>query len=350
MVSRLSISWFMQENKKKLVSIIDSFFHNDVSLFCQDWDDVIRSAENVSVFHLKSTVDYYAEYHGGINLSFVLYENKRPVAVFPLLIHENNQGLVISANGVDLIEPLFIVQIGRKIKKRLENLLVSMVCAFANELLISETRLVSMSYGGLSNWYLLWLEHAARIYVTHHLSIDLSVPYEVIKKTFRKSYKPLISKSLREWDISVVDTEASLVFDEFRQLHQEVSGRQTRSLRSWRMQQTQVEQGEAFLVTARDGLGTLVGAGLFTYTNNIGSYSVGAYMRELFDKPIGHGIQAKAIETLGLKGCRWYEIGQKQCVLDEVTPTEKELSISHFKEGFASDIFARPHLLVKMDE
>jgi len=47
-------------------------------------------------------------------------------------------------------------------------------------------------------------------------------------------------------------------------------------------------------------------------------------------------------------GCKWYEIGQRPYLIDMFPPTEKELSISHFKEGFVTNYFVRPFLIVKM--
>jgi len=57
-------------------------------------------------------------------------------------------------------------------------------------------------------------------------------------------------------------------------------------------------------------------------------------------------MQMKAIEALKEKGCKWYEVGQRHYKNDEIKPTEKELSISHFKEGFATHRTIRPHLIV----
>ena len=73
---------------------------------------------------------------------------------------------------------------------------------------------------------------------------------------------------------------------------------------------------------------------------------MGVYTRELFDKPLGHAVQMKAIETFKKNGLKWYEIGQKHLKIDKIPATEKELSISHFKEGFATHIVARQHLVV----
>jgi lipid II:glycine glycyltransferase (peptidoglycan interpeptide bridge formation enzyme) len=75
---------------------------------------------------------------------------------------------------------------------------------------------------------------------------------------------------------------------------------------------------------------------------------VGVYKRELFNKPLGHAVQMKAIEVLKKRGICWYEIGQKHLKIDKIPATDKELSISHFKEGFATHVIARQHLIVNM--
>jgi hypothetical protein len=50
------------------------------------------------------------------------------------------------------------------------------------------------------------------------------------------------------------------------------------------------------------------------------------------------------------KGCKTFHVGQKMTLLDENVPTDKELSISHFKEGFAGYVYAQPHLEVDLNE
>jgi FemAB family protein len=332
--------------KEILQSVVKSFFDEKVSFTGVGWADVVLTSNFSSVGHIENTVEYYVEYFSGINLSFVIFENTKPIAVFPLFVYENDQGWIISSNGQSLIEPLHTSSSGNKKKNRIEITLKKVIFALVNKLQVTTIRVSSLTPNSLSSWYLLWVSDASKVSVTHHLLVDLLSSLKDIKLKFRKSFKPLISKSEREWNISVNENVTGKVFEEFRLLHLEVSGRQTRSLDSWLIQQKQVEFNEAFLVEIRDADMKMVGAGLFTYTKDIGQYSVGVYKRELFDKPLGHGVQAKAIEHLKSKGCKWYEIGQKQCVLDEIMPTEKELSISHFKKGFASDIFPYTHLTI----
>jgi len=333
----------MSDNFK---NIIIKKLGKDVLLDCSDWDSVLNKASNVLVFYLKSSVTYYVEYFGGKNLSFILYENNQAVGIFPLFIYKNQMDWTISGDGVNLIKPLFIDSISKKTKKRLEKTIIEIIEEIANNLEIKKIQLFDDGIG-LSSWYLLWLERANKNFLTHQLAINLQRSIEEIKLDFRKSYKPLVNKALKEWDIFICKDNLNENFEAFRLLHLGVAGRETRSRKSWQIQQQQIENNEAFLVMVKNN-NALVGAGFFTYTKDIGSYSVGAYKRELFDKPIGHGVQMKAIEMLKEKGCKKYLIGQKMISLDKNKPTDKELSISHFKEGFAEYVYAQPHLEVTL--
>ena len=305
-----------------------------------------------SIFHLLNTVQYYVAYFSqnkSINLSLVVYNNKQPVGVMPLMAHQNeNNKWVLSSNGVEIVEPIFIPTLARKVKKRLESQLVELVDTLSDSLNIKCNQFVNMEYGQMSSWYLMWAERANKAFSTHHLLVDLSLSLEEIRLKFRKSFKPLINKALREWKVEVHKSVSKETFDRFRLLHKEVAGQSTRSIESWNEQKKQIDLLESFLVTISNAQDQMIGAGLFTYSSYQGLYCVGAYKRELFDKPLGHAVQMKAIETLKRKGLHWYEIGQKHLKIDRLPATNKELSISHFKEGFSTQIIARQHLILNM--
>ena len=78
-----------------------------------------------------------------------------------------------------------------------------------------------------------------------------------------------------------------------------------------------------------------------------GFYSV-AVQRELSDQPLGHAAN-EAIETFKKNGVKWYEIGLKRLKIDKKTPTDKELALTHFKQGFATNVAARQHLTVDLN-
>jgi len=79
---------------------------------------------------------------------------------------------------------------------------------------------------------------------------------------------------------------------------------------------------------------------LFICSRDEGVYAVAAYDRALFDKPLGHVVQFRAIQEMKRRECRWYFIGRRFYPGEQPVPSNKELSISYFKEGFSTDNFA----------
>ena len=341
--------------RELLINIIKDKCLGVIDNVSEDWQSVLDQCDFVpSIYHLYSTTQYYVAYFSekhSINLSIVLYNNKEPVAVLPLMVHQyRSNHWLLSSNGVEIIEPIFVKKLARKVKKRLESQLTDVIIAISQTLNITQCQFANMEYHQLTSWYLIWANKAKESFSTQHLLVDLTAPLNEIRLKFRKSFKPLINKGLREWNVEVHDNVSNALFEKFRLLHKEVAGRSTRPIESWHEQKKRIDLNEAFLVTVSNEYKELVGSGFFTYSNYQGLYSVGAYKRELFDKPIGHAVQIKSIEFLKEKGCKWYEIGQKHLEIDKVKPTDKELSISHFKEGFATHVIARQHLIVQMLE
>lgn len=312
------------------------------------WNQVLDISSNISVFHLESTIEYYSAYFHGSNLSFMLYESNKPVAIVPLFVYQDKDEWIITSNGSGLISPLFIDGIPRRLRKRLEQQILEVIEIITNKLEIKKIILFEHSRI-LSSWFLLWLDRADKDFITYQFAIDLQHTIEDIRLGFRKSYKPLVNKALKEWRVEVCEDDIEKVFEEFRRLHLEQSGKQTRSVETWNIQKEQIKNNEAFLVTVRDDM-ELIGAGLFNYSRDIGLYSVGAYKRELFDKPIGHAVQMIAIKKLKDIGCKTYLLGQKATNLENTTSSSKELSISHFKDGFAGYLYAQPHLEINLNE
>jgi FemAB family protein len=338
--------------EKKLFEIIYSYFP-DADIDINKWKGILKiSNSNLSTFHLLNTIKYYVSYfsdNDSINLSMILYYDKQEIGIMPLMVHKNkNNEWVLSSNGEEIVEPIFKKNLADKVRKKIETKILDLIFDLSKELKINKCQFVNIEFFKLSKWYTKLLELAEETFTSHHLMVDLSLSIEEIRLQFRNRYKTLVNKGFKEWKIQVHEKVTSEQFDNFRLLHKSVSGRSTRPIESWSIQKQSVNSNESFIVTVSDKKDLLVGFGLFVYSDHIGSYAVGAYNRELFSKPLGHAVQMKAIEMFKSKGLHWYEIGNKHLIIDKVPPTEKELSISHFKEGFATDVLARQHLVINM--
>jgi len=336
---------------KKLFKIINNYF--PYTTFRDDnWKEILKDSINYpSVFHLLNTVRYYVSYFGesnSINLSIILYDNdQQQVGVMPLMVHKNNSNeWVLSSNGIEIVEPIFNKSTTNKVRKKVETKLLNLIFDLSKELKINKCQFTNMDFFKLSKWYLHLLGIASETFTTYHYLIDLSLTIDDIRLGFRKSFKPLINKGLKDWNVQVHDNISTELFEEFRLLHKTVAGKSTRPIESWKIQKKQIESNEAFLVSVKDNKDILIGAGLFTYGEHLGSYSVGVYKREY--KTQGHAVQMRAIEIFKKKGLKWYEMGPKHLNIDKTPPSEKEKLISFFFEGFANKVLPRQHLIIKI--
>lgn len=179
--------------------------------------------------------------------------------------------------------------------------------------------------------------------------INLLAPETQLRSQLRKSYKSLINwgtknLQLRLLDHTNVTTEA---MEQFRQLHIEVAGRETRSKESWGLQFEMIRQREAFAVLG-DLDGQLVTAALFLHSPRYCFYGVSASKRELFEKPLGHIVLWTAILQAKKIGCQFFESGEQLFPQQGATPpTPKELNISSFKKGFAGETHPRLEIVWK---
>lgn len=94
-------------------------------------------------------------------------------------------------------------------------------------------------------------------------------------------------------------------------------------------------------MTARQKDGELIGAAFYEFSRDEAVYSVAAYRRDLFDQPVSHAVHNRAIQHMQELGLKWYHIGMRAYSGDMIKPTDKELSISYFKEGLATHAFFR---------
>ena len=171
--------------------------------------------------------------------------------------------------------------------------------------------------------------------------IDLSISSETLKSNVRKSYGSLINYGLKELDPKIIDSKTIewKMFEEFKALHLREAGRETRSNESWIRQYEAVKNDNAFLVLGYSNA-ELVSAGFFQTWRSNCYYGSSASRRDLFEKPIFHGLMWTAITHAKAIGCRWLDTGDQVYPNQPFTkkPSDKELGISNFKSGFGGKV------------
>jgi len=313
------------------------------------WEETFNRLSYKPVVYSNASLDYQLAYqhgHGGTwhDLSTVIFWDKKPVALWPLSISIKENTAKITSQGLPVMAPIFVADSPIISRKRIIKVCLELADTLAIAHNISEWESgESFSNSiGMSQWHIQSMARDSLCHLFHELYIDLGLDIAEIKRNFRKSYKSLIVSGSKLWTVGVLDGQKDeSIWQEFRDLHLSVSGRVTRSDETWMMQYQDIVCGRAFLVWLRNSAGEMVGGGLFNFTEDEGVYAVAAYDRTLFDKPLGHVVQYRAIEEMKKRNISWYKIGVRPYGSDNPKPTDKEISIGEFKQGFSSHCF--PH-------
>jgi FemAB family protein len=319
------------------------------------WVETYNRLPYRPVNYLASALDYQLAYHRGhggewTDLSCVIRVDNMAVAIWPLTISEHDGVASISSQGLPMMPPLFLAECPERTHKKITAECLRVVNIFADQLKLREycSTVSFVDQTTINNWQMLLMEKGAHCAVRHDLYVNLQLTHDEIKSKIRRRFRSLISSGKRLWRIDSLRSPGDLrIWEEFRAFHAEVAGRVTRSLHSWELQHQALVADEGFLIILRDIDSRMIGAGYYMCSADEGVYAVGVYDRSLFDKPLGHVVQYLAIEELKRRGCKWYRIGRHSYLTDDPPPTEKELSISHFKAGFSTHVFPSFYLVNK---
>jgi hypothetical protein len=179
--------------------------------------------------------------------------------------------------------------------------------------------------------------------------IDLTNSPEVIKRGIRKSFRSLVTWGNREMTFVRINKENpdEKLFEDFRNFHIQVSGKETRAKKTWEIQFEMMKVGLGFLELGYLQ-GELVAGALFLLGNEEAYYGVAVNNRELMleGKGVGHTVIFRSIlhcKELGMKICNLGNVGPHY-------PTDKDFGIAKFKRGFTSHIRLQNSFTVNAEE
>ena len=180
----------------------------------------------------------------------------------------------------------------------------------------------------------------------YQMYIDLSQSEELIKMNIRKSFKSLINWGNNTLQIDIIDSSNldKIKFNSFRDFHVKVSGRKTRSDRTWELQYEGIRNNEAYL-TLGNLNGVLVSGAYIAHGTGIAYYGVAVNDRELMAEnlPIGHSILYNSIILAKKKGLNKFIVGDYN-----FTEDAKINAITKYKKGFVNSMILKPKYLIEL--
>ena len=345
----------MKESKEIIEKIVGSSFLDlrEMSLLGDLWDEILEEMDYLPVLYTRESIKYQQSYFEQSNdlisdLSKIIFWDNKAVGVMPLTLSKKENSLTITSQGHPIIQPLLIEGLPSKTEKKILRGCANLIIEIGELLSIESLKFqeIYTSKAHIGEWQQELLNKDSTNSTQYQLVLDITKPYEEIRREYRKSYKSLINGGARFWNIQILDGNFKEVWKEFKDLHEEVSGRKTRSSETWEIQRAHLESGSSVFIYLRNESGIMVGGGLFNLSKHEAIYAVGAYKRELFDKPLGHLVQDEAIKLFIEKGISKYKIGNRPYKNIEPIPSEKELSIADFKQGFGAQLFLETVLVL----
>ena len=316
------------------------------------WDEIVNKVLYAPVYYDSYFVKYQNQYFSEVyneytDISFIAYNGGIPAFIMPLCIYKKNGEYFLGSEGGMIYSPLLSGNIqNEEGKRKILKKCLKILKIISNKYSVSKLQFREIiMQRGLESWERVLLENGGKAIGNGvEAYVNLSMQPESILKKIRRTNKYSIIKGKELWDYKLVtkdNTKEEIydAMDKFRKLHIEVAGRETRTAKTWEMQRDGIINSDDFLVMLYDKELGLIGASLYQTTNTAGMYSVAAYNRDLFDKPIAHISQWIAICHMREIGIKWYYIGRRFYESDFENPSDKEIKIGHFKEGFATDFF-----------
>jgi FemAB family protein len=310
------------------------------------WQKTLDRATYIPVFYTNEMIDYQLEYQKGnggdwMDISVTLIWDNKYCGLWPLTLSKIEDEYFLSSQGGKVLPPIFIEGVVEKSQKKIIDSCLNVANEICKSKKITQWESSEINIGSVffSNWHLISLNNKCNFRIQYELFVNLTSSMDEIKNKFRSSYKSLINQGARLWEVSTLNFADRKIWAEFKNLHFAVSGRKTRSDKCWEIQYDDIVNKKAFLLFLRDPNGTMIGGGFFYYSKDEGLYAVGVYDRELFDQPIGHIVQFKAMEHLKYLGVKMYRIGAFHRATDIPNPTDKEISIGYFKKGFSTHVY-----------
>ena len=307
----------------------------------EKWDQASNLLNYLPVEYSNHWIKYQTEYFSSQNDTFVdcsillLWDNKL-CGILPISIHKDNSNYILKSHSSKMLPPLFIKNFSKKSSLKIIQKIYTSFNIFCKQNNIDKIEFTETQYnnGNISLWHELLINNEMQIDIEYEIFVNLNFSIQEIKSSFRESYKSLISSSQKIWSNYILESFDINIWNEFKNLHFDVSGKKTRNDKTWDIQHDSLVKKHSILIYLRDCNNLMIGGGFFDFTNDEAVYSVGVYKRELFDKPIGHLVQMLAIEYFKSKGVRMYKIGTY--TFNQKKHTKKEISISHFKKGFSN--------------
>lgn len=328
---------FMAKEKKSFLKIL----HSQDKVFQKAWDRGVDTISGATIFYTTAFREYEKNVFGTqfvCDASFVVCSSSNEVlAIVPLYVCKDSEGFLnFSHGGGFLRAPL----IGRKSGISEFKKICKTIFDYIEDL--AKKKNVCSHLAMVECVEILERRHYYNFLLDYQYMDDSSgtsvvrcdQEKEELRMNLRKSYKPLINKSSRLYNVVYVNQSQydGDLCEEYRKLHFKAAGRQTRSIKSFEMMYQMIKDGLAYLILIQDANGKMVGAYYFLYHKQYVYYGSAATDPDLdIQSGVGHLGLWSGIMYAKKVGCCFLDVG---LIIKDENYSEKQKMIDFYKQGF----------------
>ena len=257
-------------NGKKCLRIVNYNKESIVKKEILDWINILDNTEYSSTKYCNSFIEFTLEIFNKknlIDLSLIVYENKKPVSIIPFFYDETKKIFFYERYKFDantIIEPIFSNKCNNKTKNKIYEIFFSILTNKIDYILFSTTFCNNFQ---APYWYLNRFDDCKLYEKKNFLYLDL----EMLDSIKKKLKLPKIANKNR---INILyKKNDKQIWNQIKNLHKKMHG-STRSLKSWELQKNSIDAGDGLLSYILDDKNNVSAANFFYITRDESRYAM----------------------------------------------------------------------------
>lgn len=321
----------------------------------KDWDFYVDTIDIYSPHYSSWLIEYYIKFGNIANLSYILLDGKTCLAVVPLAASLKNLSFGQTYCPSPFVNKNLKESYRRKIYKFIfEDIDIYMKNNRIEKYLFSTHPIQGLNYQkqclDLNNYFEL-LKYANSTKMINTLILDLSKTKEQLNnglsKYHRKNIRKVENKKIK---FGIVDKNNSTqdvnkIFYDYKKAHLDSAGKITRPEETWEHMKNCIinDKADLFFIEKDNVKISYLFCGKNKYfAFGWSQVNIDKYEKEFMPR---HYLEWMAIQYYKEKKVNFYELGERYYDIIKNEYSEKELSISYFKEKFGSGTYPKAYFV-----
>ena len=322
------------------------------------WNDLLLNLEGQSHLCTWNDLCYYSAFPKIKNLSFAVFNENKIVALVPMAKRNLNKKITFSFGNNNVFSPLFSSNISPSLRKKIYSFIFDFLKKKNKLKKIDLTFQVSPFFFNKDNLEIssknqFEILSFSKDYIVHNtLVLDLLKDESLLINNMSKYHRRNIKKTskLNNLKVEIIDYQYSKKiignkFGEFRKFHKISAGRITRPKKTWDLMLKKIYDNEAELFILNFGGKSVSFLFCARYKTLAWGWSQ-VNIKKYENISPRHFLEWNAIKYYKKNNLKYYEIGERYYKQKKFSPTDKELTISEFKEKYGSDKYPKAYFRV----